>query len=226
MNVPLVYNDSRCALHKAQARGFTLIEILLSITLLSIVLGVVYTSFFTAERAIIRFNGVNLKYHEMRTALDIMRREIEGAFLKKLDLSHTPDVIKPVFLIEDRDVFGKTTSRLHYTTFAYKGGGTQFISYSVREKNGILNLIKTVSSPFTPSGTSTSTRKEKYVSEIIEDIKGFTVETLFKNKWVKTWDTEQTGKLPYIIRLSLEFDDKGSKITLREFARPHVGRNL
>lgn len=226
MNVSFVHNDSRCTMHGTPAQGFTLIEILLSITLLSVVLGVVYTSFFTVERAIVRFNGVNLKYHEMRTALDIMRREIEGAFLKKLDSSHTHDVITPGFLIEDRDVFGKTTSRLNYTTFAYKGGGIQLISYSVRETNGILNLVKTVSFPFTPSGTSTSTRKEKYTSEIIEDIMGFTVETLFKDKWVKTWNTEQTGEMPHIIRLSLEFDDKGSNITLREFARPKVGRTL
>ena len=66
--------------------GFTLIEVLLSLALLTIVLGVVYSSFFTVQRALERFDGISLKYHEARTALDIIRREIDGAILEKSQL--------------------------------------------------------------------------------------------------------------------------------------------
>ena len=79
--------------------GFTLIEVLLSISLLVIVLGVVYSSFFTVHRAIERFEGVSLKYHEVRTVLDIMRREIEGAFLETSDAGRNQTGL----VIEDRD---------------------------------------------------------------------------------------------------------------------------
>ncbi|MBI4839084.1 MAG: prepilin-type N-terminal cleavage/methylation domain-containing protein [Nitrospirae bacterium] len=56
--------------------GFTLIEVLLSLVLLTVMLGAVYGSFFSVQKALERFNGVSLKYQEARTALDIMRREI------------------------------------------------------------------------------------------------------------------------------------------------------
>ncbi len=61
---------------------------------------------------------------------------------------------------------------------------------------------------------------------MIEDIEGFNVEILFNNKWVGTWASSDTGKLPDIIRMSIEFDDNGKKVILTEYARPRVGKGL
>lgn len=196
-------------------KGFTLLEVLLSMALLTIVLGAVYSSFFTVNRALDRFNSVSLKYHEARTALDIMRREIESAYLSEKEDSET---YKTSFVIEDRDIFGKGTSLLHFSSFSFKNNNLNIITYFVKEKDGRLNLVKK-ESPVIPISKG-------YEIEILEDIEGFTVETLFNNRWVRTWDTALAGELPGIVRVSIEFDDNGKRVKLTEYARPRIGRSL
>jgi type II secretion system protein J len=197
--------------------AFTLIEILISLTLLTIVLGAVYSSFFSVHSVLERFDKVSLKYHEARTALDIMRREIESALPKSSQADKKAEDKTP-FVIKDKDILGKITSELNLTAFSFKGSGLNTISYYVEEKDGKLNLLRKES----PAGI----QSKGYVMEAIEGIEGFTVETLFNNQWVKTWNTVNAGKLPGIVRVSIEFDDNGNKVKLVEYARPRVGITL
>lgn len=202
---------------KRSNKGFTLIEVLISLTLLTIVLGAVYSTFFSVHRATERFEGVSLKYHETRTALDIMRREIEGAVLKN---PMADDGVKnrTSFDIRDRDIFGRKASALDLTAFSFRGGLVDTISYFVRTNRGKLELMKSI----TPSISS----NESYTIGMIEGIEGFSVELLFNGKWVGTWDSSDTGKLPDAVRINIEFDDHGKKVTLTEYARPRIGRAL
>jgi len=197
--------------------GFTLIEVLVTLTLLTIVLGAVYSSFFSVQRATERFDTVSLKYHEVRTTLDIMRREIEGSLLKN---PGEEDETKPkaAFIIKDRDIFGKNTSSLDFMSFSFKGSRLNAVSYYVKAKEKILNLHKTEKPSVLES--------EGYSMEVIEEIEGFTVETRFNNKWVKTWDTANTDQLPEMVKISIEFNDNGKMVTLTEYARPRVGKQL
>ncbi len=197
-------NSSFILLHSA----FTLIEVLISLTLLTIVLGAVYSSFFSVHSVLERFDSVSLKYHEARTALDIMRREIESSLPNNSSKGGT------AFIIKDRDVLGKNTSSLELTAFSFKGSGLNAVSYYVEEKDGKLNLLRKES----PAGI----QSREYTMETVEAIEGFTVETLFNNQWVKTW----TGKLPDIVRVGIEFDDNGKKVKLVEYAKPRIGRTL
>ncbi len=197
--------------------GFTLIEVLISLALLTIVLGALYSSFFSVQRAVERFESISLKYQETRTALDIMRREIESAFVIN-PRSDKEKELKAGFVIKDRDIFGKSTSSLEMTAFSFKRNSLNAVSYSVKESDEKLVLLKAESPAVLLS--------KKYETEIIEGIESFTVETRFNNKWVRTWDTEKTGKLPEIVRISIEFDDNGTMVTLTEYARPRIGAQL
>lgn len=193
-----------------KSNGFTLIEILISLTLLTIVLGAVYSSFFSVHSVLERFDNVSLKYHEARTSLDIMRREIESAVTDRNDKDKT------AFMIKDRDIMGKSTSELSLTAFSFKGSGVNAISYYVEEKDGKLDLLRKES----PAGI----QSKGYIMETIEEIEGFTVETRFNNdKWVKTCNS---ASLPVIVRVSIEFDDNGKKVKLTEYARPRAGQKL
>lgn len=205
------------SVNRINAKGFTLIEVLISLTLLIIVLGAIYSSFFSIQRAMERFEGVSLKYHEARTALDIMRREIDGALLKNPQ-AEDDSMPKASFIIEDRDMFGKSTSSLLLTAFSFRGGGLNTVSYFVTAEDRNLRLQKTEK----PS----SLKSDGYTMDIIEGIESFTVETLFNNKWVKTWDTANTGQLPEVVRISIEFDANGEIVKLTEYAKPKVGKQL
>ncbi len=201
--------------------GFTLIEVLISLALLTIVLGALYSSFFSVQRAVDRFDGVSLKYHEARTALDMMRREIEAAILKSpraVDDTGDNATVKAAFVIRDRDIFGSNASSLELTAYSFRGNNPGTVSYYVEKEDGRLILKKTEAMPLLSS--------KGYTMEVVEGIEGFTVETLFNNKWVKTWDTADTGRLPDVVRVTIEFDDNGRMVKLTEYARPKVGRRL
>jgi len=192
--------------------GFTLIEVLVSLTLLTIVLGAVYSSFFSVQRALERFDNVSLRYHEARTTLDIIRREIEAAILKNPKQEDLID--RASFEVLDRDIYGKTVSSLDLTAFSFRGIGMSTVSYFVQENNKVLTLMKNEKPPIIKS--------EGYAVDLIEGIESFTVEVLFNNKWVKTWNAADTRKLPEAVKVTIEFEDNGRFITLSEYARPRM----
>ncbi len=201
--------------------GFTLVEVLISITLLTIVLGAVYSSFFMVQKAIKRFDDVSLKYQEARTVLDMMRREIEGSFIKT---PQSKDITKnkTIFLARDRDIFEKKASELYLTTFSSGEGNLNLVAYTVEEREKRLTLMKMEAPAINLSTIFSKLRK----AELIENIEGFSVEMLFNDKWVMTWDSSQTSKMPDMVRVSIEFDDSGKNVKLTEYARPRTNSQL
>ena len=199
-----------------EVAGFTLIEVLISLALLTIVLGAIYASFFSVQSALERFDSVSLKYHEARSALDIMRREIESAILKVAD-SEDKSLTGTEFIIKDRDVFGKSASSLVLTAFT-SSGHIGRISYGIKQNPEQLDLLKNQSPHMMPANI--------YTLQLIEGVESFSVETLFNNTWVKTWDSNNTDKLPDVVRITVEFNDNGKNVKLTEYAKPRLGRKL
>jgi len=206
---------------KEKKSGFTLIEVLISITLLTIVLGAVYSSFFLVQRAVQRFDDISLKYQEARNVLDMLRREIESSYIST---PQSKDVMKnkTIFLARDRDYFAQKTSELYLTTFSSRDGNLNLVSYTVEERDKNLILLKMEA----PAVTVSSVLSRLQKAELIENINGFSIEMLFNDKWVRTWDSTQINKLPDIVRVSIEFDDRGNNIKLTEYARPRTGAQL
>ena len=93
------------------ARGFTLLEVLIALALLSLLAGALYGTFFslTAGREAAPA-GMEAR-RELRSSLDLLRRELSGTYYgrgnKRLH-----------FVVEDRDEYGKPTSTLEFTTIA------------------------------------------------------------------------------------------------------------
>lgn len=201
--------------------GFTLIEVLISITLLTVVLGAVYSSFFLVQKAVKRFDDVSLKYQEARTVLDMMRREIEGSYIitpQSKDITKN----KTIFLTRDRDIFDKKASELYFTTSSSRDGNINLVAYTVEERDKSLTLLK-MEAPAV--NVSTLLSKLQKV-DLMENINGFYVETLYNDKWVSTWDSSQINRLPDIVRISIEFDDNGNDVKLTEYTRPRRGGKI
>ena len=199
-----------------QQTGFTLIEVLISITLLTVVLGAVYSSFFLVQKAVKRFDDVSLKYQEARTVLDIMRREIEGSFITHQVKDITKN--KTIFLARDRDIFDKKASEIYFTTFSSRDGNLNLAAYIVAEKDKSLTLMKMEAPAINISTIFSKLQK----AELIENINGFSVEMFVNDKWVRTWDSSQTDSRPDIVRISIEFDDSGNNVNLTESERQRI----
>ncbi len=193
--------------------GFTLLELLISIALLTIILGAVYGTFFMSHRALDGTDDMLLKLQEGRMTLDTVCREMESLF-------YSPSNRFSVLRIEDRDIYGRQTSRVALTTFSPLTPGMSVVSYYVEENNGKLRLLKKIRPSFAPDNP-----EEKGV-ELIEDLQTFTVEALLKGRWVRTWDASDTNSVPGELRVTITYMIKDRPFTLYETINPRIGRRI
>ena len=193
-------------------QGFTLLEILVALALLAIILTAVYSTFFLSQRAIEGVDESLLKLQECRMTMDTIGREMESAL-------YTPSNKNSLFKIEDRDFFGKQASRVTFTSFSPLIPGLSLISYYVEEKDGALTVYKKIRN-------ASETGGDPEAVEVIDNAEAFAVEGMFQDKWVKTWDASETGRIPERIRVTIKIMMKDRPVTLYETATPRIGRAL
>jgi general secretion pathway protein J len=193
-------------------KGFTLLELLVSLALLSIILAAIYSTFFLSQKAIEGVDESLLKLQECRMTMDTMGREIDSIPYKQ---GSKNSFVK----IEDRDFFGRDASRITFTSFSPLVPGLSVISYYVEEKDGALTVFKKIKNASDTSGNPEGI-------EVIEKIEAFTVEVLNDGKWIKTWDAAETGKIPERIRVTVKITMKDRPVVLYETATPKIGQRL
>jgi general secretion pathway protein J len=186
-------------------KGFTLLEVLIAVAILSIVLTALYGTFFMSSRAMEDMDESMTKLQESRKAIDILRRELESAYYKGNDE-------KTFVKILDKDLYGKQATQLEFTAFTTLRPGLSKISYYMEEKDKKRTLFKKIESAFG--------KEESEGTDIIEDLEEFTIDAKYQDKWVKTWDTGITNESLDEIKISLSVMIKGRKVTLSDVARP------
>jgi len=193
-------------------KGFTLLELLVSLALLSIILAAIYSTFFLSQKAIEGVDELLLKLQECRMTMDTMGREMDSIPSSTVNKNS-------LFKIEDRDFFGKDASGVTFTSFSPLVPGLSVISYYVEEKDGVLSVFKKIKNVSDTSGAPEGI-------EVIEKIEAFTVEVLNDGKWIKTWDTAVTGKIPERIKVTVKITMKDRLVVLYETATPRIGQPL
>ncbi len=188
--------------------GFTLIEVLVASAILAIILAALYSTFFLSHKAIAGLDESMLKLQECRAALDILRREIDSCFYRNGDKN-------TIFKLEDRDIYGKQTSRIVFTAFSPVRAGVSEIKYHVKESDDGLTLYKEISAPF-------GSKNKIQEADIIEGVGEFIIEGKTGGKWVKTWDSTLVNRLPEEVKISLKVKIKGRDVLLSATARPVI----
>lgn len=188
-------------------KGFTLIEVIIALSLFSVIMSALYGSFFVAERAASGGGEMLVRMHELRTAMDMMEKEISSAAPPKKDMHG--------FLIKDMDIFGEQASSMDFSTFSSPISGAARCSYYIEEKDDALILYKKIRPAFGDEETAISV-------EFVEDIKSFTVEAWDGSRWLKTWN----AGLPKAVRITITVPLKGRDFTLSETTRPRIGGRL
>lgn len=184
-------------------RGFTLLEVMIAMAVLSVVLTALYGTFFLSERAVRGVDDSLLKLHEMRTALYTMGREVEASIKGGTG-----------FIIKDKDMYGRAASEAGFVTFYSPAPGPAKVSYYVEEEAGKMNLYKSF---------STIAAKESMKAPMLEDIESFAVEALDNASWIRTWNRPD---MPVEIRLILSARLNGRVVTLTESVRPRIGSRI
>jgi general secretion pathway protein J len=207
-NRPSILNDSSFIIQK---RGFTLLEVLIAVAILSIVLTALYGTFFLSSRAMEDMDESMTKLQESRKAVDILRRELESAYYRDNDEMTFVKIL-------DKDLYGKQATQLEFTSFTTVRPGLSKVSYYMEEKAKKRTLFKKIGPAFG--------KEESEGADIIEDLEEFTIEVKHQDKWVKTWDTGITKKMPDEIKISLSVMIKGRKVTLSDMATPMYGKTI
>ena len=191
--------------------GMTLLEVLVAVTILSVVLAAIYSTFFLSYRAVEGTEDATVKLQEARKAIDLMRCELEAAFFSGAEEG-------TLLKIEDRDFFGKQASTLSFTSFSALRPGLSKISYLVEPHDRRLTLLKRVESIYRDERTD--------AVDIMEGLEAFSVEVRYDDKWVKTWDTAVSAEIPEEVRVSMTVSMRGRTITLSDISRPRNGRAI
>lgn len=183
-------------------KGFTLLEVLLALALLGILAAALYGTYFSLIKGRDAANDGMEARRELRSTLDLLRREINSAvYSRNSKLLH--------FVVEDRDVFGKPASTLAFTAIAPPQAGGQTVSdqldlkYEILEQGEKLILARRAKDLYHTAEPS------RYPQ--MESLEGFLVECRTGDKWVRSWDSTLNLGLPKAVRIT---------ITVREGEKP------
>ena len=201
-------------------QGFTLLEVLVALTIMSAVLVALYSTFFLSHRALVAVDESLLKLQESRSFVDTLKREIESVL-------YSPDNSDSVFKMDDRDFYGRQASRLIMTSLSPLINGMARITYSVEERDGKLVIIKNIVPAFSQSPESRNV-------DLLEDVESFTLEGKYGDRWVKTWDSALAKDVPEEVKISVTlFITNGEKqaksrvpFSISDVARPKIGKKL
>ncbi len=184
-------------------KGFTLIELMVALTLLVILAGALYGTYFSVMGAREK-GGVRIEQRrELANTLGKLHSEISSAYFRSTNK-------KLLFVVEDRDSFGKPASVLAFTGISppridpAPSSDLTLVRYSVQEKEGVLTLVRESREPYLDVSV------KSYPYPVMDVVEGFLVECYDGGKWVKSWDTALNNRLPDQVRVTLTM--KGGEV--------------
>ena len=200
--------------------GMTLIEVMITVSLLAVVMALAWGSYSIAVSHQQRMQDINERLHGVEQAVNRIVRDMSTAFMTKhgLDDSQTEVRYKTGFL-GGRD-------RVDFTSMGYvrmfrneKVGDQSEISYYIRdmrnddgdmEKYLVRREQAPINDDFTRGGT---------ILPLLDHVLSFRLEYWDDDKadvsvgsdgWVDTWDTEHTdyeNRLPSRVKIEIEIED-------------------
>lgn len=198
---------AKCA---APEQGFTLLEILIAMAILSILLLSVYSTFSSVYRAVEATDGTMTTLREARLFFEFLRREVEGSYMTREGSANDT-----FFVVRDRDVFGKRLSDLRFTCFVPYGQGLFAVAYALDPDRG--TLLKKVSSIFE--------KDEPQDIEVLSGVQEFAVEVFIGGKWVGTYDGRAAGALPSKVRAKIVVRIQGQLVPIEETMSPRMAQS-
>ncbi len=199
--------------------GFTLIEILVSITLVALTLATVYGVFSGVSAAKDRLDRDSETYHKARVIFDRFGRELHGAYLSK---ANEDSILKGSKSGADNFSFELSTTAA--SPLSSTGTGFALISYTVTEDSEADDNSKVLLRSERPllseeeAGTSRTMR-------LAPGIEFFNMRFYADGSWNDSWDSASSG-LPDMVEVELRIKDaKGNEIPfLSAFRLPEMSR--
>ncbi|MBI3202481.1 MAG: prepilin-type N-terminal cleavage/methylation domain-containing protein [Myxococcales bacterium] len=196
-------------------RGFTLVELLVAIVVLSMISILIYSAFGGMKRSREGIQRVGDRYREGRLAMDRITREISSAYVSAhIPIDQSIVVVKTAFV----GTRGTPADRLDFATFsnvrrdrdAHDSDQAEISYFGEADKkhSGQNHLVRRVS-----GRPDLKPERGGRVEVLATDIDLFDLEYLdpLTGQWTETWDTSQAtgqlGRLPLQVRVILVLNE-------------------
>jgi prepilin-type N-terminal cleavage/methylation domain-containing protein len=186
----------------SRAAGFTLIEIVISITLFALIAGICYAAFHLGTRAVVKGEEAVVTAQRLRVATDVIIRQVksmvpQGAVGDDGDRSAT------------YAFFSGTSSWMEFVTEAgqLSGGGRTRVRYEVRSDPPALVLTE---SPFFDAGSLAKNMDPEAVSvTMLDGFRSLTFESIAAEdetdlEHVHSWNYQDREMLPQAVVLRIQ----------------------
>lgn len=198
-------------MRRFRAAGFTLLEVIVAVSVLAMISTLVFTSFSSLKRSKDGVRGVSERYREGRMALSRVARELQGAYISKhLPIDESLVVGRTVFQAEP----GSPADRIDFAAFVHRRldrdsreSDQAEISYFGMENpndRGVFDLVRREASRI-----DLEPREGGRAQVLASDIDLFDVQYLdpLTGQWVERWDSteslRQLDRLPLQVRITL-----------------------
>ena len=199
---------------RAKIRGVTLLEVLVSLSILAVISTLIYGAFDGLSRTKQGLGRMNERYHQGRSALSRFSREIQSAFLTL----HHPfgSNLNPGMMTRTTTFIGsdsRPADRIDFTSFshrrlkadAHESDQNELSYFDSRDpEKGKIDLVRREDKII-----DLEPDKGGIVNVVAEDIESFDLEYYdpITQEWQDTWDSTQTSgqleRLPLYVKAVL-----------------------
>ncbi len=193
----------------AQARGFTLLEILIAVTLLALLVAMAYGTLRTAIRAMRSGEALIERTDRMRVAQEFMRRQLSHAM--PLPFERMEDTGENRIFIADRDTLRFVAPMPGH--LARGGPHVQWLTFTNGNDGMRLEFDHAQLNGYDPDNPKASNKREPVV--LLDGIESahFEFRELDEQGELGEWesDWEDPQRLPLMVRLVVEYDRDSQK---------------
>ena len=211
----------------SRSRGFTLIEVMLAMAIMTFVTALLWGSFVSMGATKKRIESMQERTHTIRVALMRMTREIEMAFISENDKSGVE---------EHRTMFVGTTSgdfdKLRFSWFGHQRlradrpeSDTALVSYFTEpdtESRMVTNLMRRETRRLETKDPDRIPGETYILCPDVVSVK-FSYYDFRKKEWKEEWNTNGADGLKYLptqVRISVKFlDERRQQVTFTSTAR-------
>lgn len=184
-------------------KGFTILEILIGVAILSGMSLMIYGTMGSALGAKVRIEKKDEMLHSVRISMDKMVHDLHQAFMAKQPLEGRDQSYRTGFKGGEDSMNFTTFSHLHYLKNAHDTDQVSVGYFLKSSENGLFDLVR---------------RESQYLSDkidegghsfsVVENVKEFKLEYFDSNQktWLPEWDSTQIkvlGRLPEAVRITI-----------------------
>jgi len=204
---------------RTNARGLTLLEVMVAVAILAMVAVLTYGAFDGLSRGKKNLGRINDRYHQGRAALARMNQELTSAFLSMHQPLNEQQIRRLTIFAGSNS---SPADRIDFTSFshrrlvkdAHESDQNEISYFGSPDPNvsGKIDLARRESSMI-----DLEPKRGGEVNVLVEDIDLFDVRYLDASTgmWTDTWDTSQAtgqpGRLPFQIKITLALKNGDAK---------------